>query len=270
MSGWLEGGVALVTGGGSGLGLAIVQRFVEEGARVGVLEKSPAKVDELRSTFGEDVVAVVGDVSKPEANREAVSAVVDAFGRLDTLVANAGIWDGNVTLMSLEDAAIPALFDEVMGVNLKGALLSARAAAAELQRSEGSIIFTISNAGFYPAGGGPVYTASKHGMVGLLHELAYELAPAVRVNGVAPGAIPDTDLRGPETLNLDGAPIWSMFPADQIPEIAKQWVPLGFFPTSNDYTGAYTFLASKQNSRNVTGVVINCDGGLGVRGMGGG
>ena len=77
----------------------------------------------------------------------------------------------------------------MFGVNVKGYLLGAKAAYRELAKTRGSIIFTVSNAGFYPCGGGPLYTASKHAVVGLIRQLAYELAPSVRVNAVAPGLV---------------------------------------------------------------------------------
>src|SRR4051794_7636867 len=96
--GWLEGQVALVTGGGSGLGAAIVERFVEEGARVGVLEIVPAKCDALRERFGASVVVTEGDAVEWDANERAVAATVDAFGGLDSLITCAGIWDYHTTL----------------------------------------------------------------------------------------------------------------------------------------------------------------------------
>src|SRR5208337_1786381 len=112
---------------------------------------------------------------------------------------NAGIWDSSISLAALPDDRISAAFDELFCVNVKGYLLGAKAAYRELPQTNGCIIFTVSNAVFYPCGGGPLYTASKHAVVGLIRQLAYELAPKIRVNGVAPGAIP-TDLRGPRSL----------------------------------------------------------------------
>jgi NAD(P)-dependent dehydrogenase (short-subunit alcohol dehydrogenase family) len=92
-------------------------------------------------------------------------------------------------------------------------------------------------------------------------QLAYELAPEVRVNGVAPGAMP-TDLRGPKSLGLDGL-AFSTLPVDRIAESFTA-LERGIEPA--DYTGHYVLLASKANSRTVTGSVHNCDGGVGVRG----
>src|SRR5580700_2860754 len=91
--GWLDGQVALVTGGGSGIGRAVVARFVEEGARVGVLDRVASRAEELRSAFGDQVIALAGDVTQWADNQRAVAATVDAFGRLDSFIGNAGIFD---------------------------------------------------------------------------------------------------------------------------------------------------------------------------------
>ena len=101
--------------------------------------------------------------------------------------------------VALPPDAIDAAFDEVFHLNVKGYLLGAKAATDELRKTKGSVIFTVSNAGFWPGGGGPLYVASKHAVMGLVKQLAYELAPDIRVNGVAPGGM-STDLRGPRAL----------------------------------------------------------------------
>ena len=200
--GWLESKVALVTGGASGLGLAIVERFVHEGAKVMVVDRSRDKLKQPRADLGASVATFVGDVTSPADNSGAVAAALDAFGQLDVFVGNAGLWDFNRPLLgsSIEDTARG--FDELFAVNVKGYLLGARAAAGALRETRGSMIFTLSNASFFPAGGGPLYTASKHAGLGLVRQLAYELAPDIRVNGVAPGGMA-TDLRGPSSLGLD-------------------------------------------------------------------
>lgn len=260
--GWLEGKVALVTGGASGLGLGIVQRFLAEGAQVGVLDASAAKLVELRDHFGERVIAVHGDVRNLDDNRNAVEQLVARHRRLDVLVANAGIWDYSTTLADLPEDAISAAFDEVVGVNVKGGLLGARAALAHLVRSRGSIIFTVSNAGYYAGGGGPLYTLSKHALVGLVRQLAHELAPVVRVNGVAPGAVP-SDLRGPRALGMADRSIHGF----DMQGVAEQIMPLPIVPTPAQQAGAYVYLASAENSGPATGIVINSDCGIGVRGL---
>ena len=258
--GWLEGKAVLVTGGASGLGRAIVERFLEEGARVAILDRSKERSEQLASSLG--IAAVVGDVTSLADNRRAVAEAVEKFGKLDCFVGNAGIWDFNMSLADLPDDRIGQAFDELFGINVKGYLLGAKAAYRELAKTRGCIIYTVSNAGFYPCGGGPLYTASKHSVVGLIRQLAYELAPKIRVNGVAPGAIP-TDLRGPRSLDMGDRSISSV----PLKEAVERGLPLGKLPEPRDYTGSYVLLASAENSSTATGGVIICEGGIGIRGF---
>jgi NAD(P)-dependent dehydrogenase (short-subunit alcohol dehydrogenase family) len=111
--------------------------------------------------------------------------------------------------------------------------------------------------------GGVVYTASKHAVVGLVRQLAYELAPRGRVNAVAPGFM-RTDIRGPEALG-QGERTPSSLPG--LEQFAAGAVPLGFQPRPEDHTGHYVQLASRHNAAATTGVVVACDGGLDVRGL---
>jgi NAD(P)-dependent dehydrogenase (short-subunit alcohol dehydrogenase family) len=261
--GWLEGDAALVTGGGSGLGLALVERFVNEGARVAVFDRSEERVDAVVERLGEAVVGIVGDVTTVADNERAVATAVSAFGKLDTFVGNAGIFDYFADLLGSPADALGRAFDEVFAINVKGYLLGAKAAAPALLNCDGCIILTASMASFYAGTGGIVYTASKHAVVGLVRQLAYELAPHVRVNGVAPGPML-TDVRGPRALGLDQQTL-SAVPG--IDELARAALPLQFLASPEDYTGHYVQLASRANARATTGVVISCDGGLGVRGL---
>ena len=154
--GWLDGRVALVTGGGAGIGRAVVERFLAEGARVGVLERVAARVEQLQAAFGSAVVAVQGDVTRLADNQHAVDATVRAFGQLDIFVGNAGVFDRFISLADLPGEQISAAFDELFGVNVKGALLGAKATLPALLKTEGCMIFTASVAGFFPGGGGPL------------------------------------------------------------------------------------------------------------------
>lgn len=261
-TGRLAGQAILVTGGGSGLGRAVVERFLAEGARVGVLERSAEKVAQLAADFGGRVVAVQGDVRSLDDNRRAVAETVARFGKLDCFVGNAAIWDHGAGLLATDGDRLAQGFDELFAVNVKGYLLGAKAAAAELVKTEGSMIFTLSNAAFYPAGGGPLYTASKHAAVGLIRQLAYELAPKVRVNGVAPCGMA-SDLRGPEALGQQGMRIMD----SRTPEAIRSILPLQFFPEPADFTGPFVMLASRADNRTLSGVLINADAGLAIRGI---
>lgn len=266
-SGWLTGNVALVTGGGSGLGRAVVQRFLAEGASVTAYGIDADQLSMLREQVGPDarLLTIVGDVRSSADLEQAVARTTEKFGRLDTLVANAGLWDFQRGLTRLTPQELEATFDEIFAVNVKGYLLAAAAAWRELVATRGSIVMTLSNASFYVNGGGPVYTASKHAALGLMRELAFELAPKVRVNGVACGGM-RTDLRGPGSLGLDQRSIEASF-AKASPD-RRPALPL--HDSSNDpkdFTGPYVLLASREQSGPMTGHAISIDGGMGVRGF---
>src|ERR1700751_6467566 len=115
--GWLDGQVALVTGGGSGIGRAVVERFVEEGARVGILDRVSARAEQLRAEFGNAVVARAGDVAQLADNKRAVAETVGAFGRLDIFVGNAGVFDNFLSLAEFPEQNLTAAYDELFGVN---------------------------------------------------------------------------------------------------------------------------------------------------------
>jgi NAD(P)-dependent dehydrogenase (short-subunit alcohol dehydrogenase family) len=260
--GQLSGESVLITGGASGLGRAIVERFLEEGANLAVLDRTPERLGDLAAANRGRLEVVGGDVRSADDNARAVAAALARFGKLDCAIGNAGIWDYSVSLDGLAAERIDAAFDELFGVNVKGYLQLAKAALPALVRAEGSLIFTVSNAGFDPAGGGPLYTASKHAAVGLIRQLAYELAPSVRVNGVAPGPI-ETDLRGPGSLDMAERSIASVQLSGFAPNL-----PLGKVPATADYTGGYVFLASRRDARPATGGVLALDSGIAVRGVG--
>ncbi|ROO84713.1 2,3-dihydroxy-2,3-dihydrophenylpropionate dehydrogenase [Actinocorallia herbida] len=266
---WLPGYSVLITGGGSGIGRAVADRFVTEGASVAIFGNDAAQLAEAAAGSPDPsrVLTVEGDVRSSADLHRAVAATVTRFGRLDTLVANAGIWDFQRQLTRLDAAALEATFDELFSVNVKGYLLAAEAAWRELVKTRGSIIMTLSNASFHVNGGGPVYTASKHAALGLMRELAYELAPKVRVNGVACGGM-NTDLRGPASLDMGERSIGASF-AKKRPDAPPPVIPLHDSSTDpRDFTGSYVLLASREQSGPITGQAISVDGGIGVRGFG--
>ena len=261
--GWLEDDVAIVTGAGSGLGRARVDRFVAEGARVVAFDRSADRVAAVEAAHGTATAGVVGDVTAAADNARAVEVALERFGRLDTFVANAGMFDYGAGLMDTPVEALEKAFDELFAVNVKAYLLGARAAAPALLRSRGSLLMTASMSSTHAGIGGVVYTASKHAVVGLVRQLAYELAPEIRVNAVAPGFMA-TDIRGPQALGLQEQTPSSVPGLEQI---ARAAAPLGFLPRPEDYAGHYVQLASRRNAAATTGVVVACDGGLDVRGL---
>jgi len=256
--GLLDGHVALLTGGASGIGRGIVERFVAEGAKVGVLDVSEHGLGGLAAAHGDAVVCVHGTVASAQDNRRAVEETLAAFGRIDTFIGNAAIWDGFASLVEMPEERISDAFDELFGVNVKGYVLGAKAAAGAVLETRGSMIFTGSFSSLNSAGGGPLYTSSKHAVVGLVRQLAYELAPKVRVNGVAPG-VAATNLRGIEAL---GQGVHESLHPD-----TPKALPLQVVPEPADYAGVYLFLASRRLSPMVTGEMLVADSGLGNRGV---
>jgi len=258
--GWLDGQVALVTGGGSGIGQAIVTRFVQEGARVGVMDRVTPRVDKLQTDLGKSVVAIGGDVVRLDDNKRAVATTVDAFGQLDIFVGNAGVFDRALPLADIPEDQLSAACDELFGVNVKGCILGAKAALPELQKTSGCMIFTASVAGLNSGGGGTIYTASKHAVVGLIRQLAVEVGPAIRVNGVAPGGT-RTDLRGLAVLRQDDR---SHFTDPGVEERLRANNPLRMMLEPDDLAGAYVFLASP-SARGITGSIVTVDAGSMLR-----
>ncbi|GAA2646233.1 3-(cis-5,6-dihydroxycyclohexa-1,3-dien-1-yl)propanoate dehydrogenase [Streptomyces vastus] len=250
--GWLEGSAVLVTGGASGLGRAIVERFVDEGARVVVFDRSKDKLDGIAADLKGAVRTVSGDVTSFADNVRACTVAEEEFGGLDTFVGNAGLWDFNRSLLDTPADALADGFDELFAVNVKGYLLGAKAAAPLLRRASGSIVFTLSNAAFYPGGGGPMYTAAKHAALGLVRQLAYELAPYTRVNAVAPGGLA-TDLRGPDAMGLADRSLTQELPINQI---LTEHSALRRAVRPQDAVGPYVLLASRE-SVITTGTVID-------------
>lgn len=257
----LAGQVALVTGGASGIGRAVVDRFVAEGASVGVVDRNAGGLASLQEAHGGRVVTIEADLRTTPGNVEAVERTVAAFGKLDCLVANAGIFDGFREFSTLDITAVERGFDAIFDVNVRGLILSCRAALPHLAASKGSIVVTLSNSSFQPDGGGVIYVASKHAALGVVMQLAHELAPHVRVNAVAPGAT-RTSLAVPdifgESVNQQTSEVSAAIAA---------LVPLELHAEPADHTGAYVLLATREESSAMTGTVIKSDGGLGIRGL---
>ncbi|MEI9964004.1 MAG: SDR family NAD(P)-dependent oxidoreductase [Caulobacteraceae bacterium] len=221
--GALDGQVALVTGGASGIGRAVVERYVREGARVGVADVDAAGLASLKAALGDEVVVVEADLTTPAGAVAAVRRTVDAFGKLDVLVGNAGIFDSFTEFADLSIEQVAEGYGLVFGVNVLAQLLVARAALPELVKTEGSIIFTLSNSSLYPDGGGVMYVASKHADLGIMRQLAHELAPVIRVNGVAPGAT-RTPIRTPAVFGEQGGPA---FDSPEMDQAIEPIIPIG-------------------------------------------
>lgn len=185
----LEGQVALVTGAAKGIGAATAQLFAEEGARLVVVDRDTAKLEQVAAQLRgcpAEVVTIAGDVSEIGTADAAISAAVDSFGRLDILVNNAGI-----AFMATVLETTPEDWDRVLGTNLKSIYLFCRAAIPVMQRQGGgTIVNTASEAGVVGFYRYAAYSASKAAVVNFTRAMALDHAgDHIRVNCVCPGSI---------------------------------------------------------------------------------
>ena len=189
--GALEGKVAVVTGGGSGIGLATARRFAKEGADVVVVDLDEAKgtqaADELGGCF------VRADVGDPAQWSSVVAAAKDRFGGIDVAYLNAGVTTGEQDITALTDEQ----YRRIMGANVDGVVFGTRALVPEIAaRGGGSIVATASLAGLIAFPPDPVYTLTKHAVVGFVRSLAPQLQEKnITINAVCPGIV-DTPLLG--------------------------------------------------------------------------
>jgi NAD(P)-dependent dehydrogenase (short-subunit alcohol dehydrogenase family) len=261
-SGALEGQVALITGGASGIGRGVVERYVREGCKVGVSDINTAGLADLKNKLGAEIITVEADLTTAAGNDKAVRETVRAFGKLDIFVANAGTFDGFAEFADLSPAQLAEGYELLFGLNVRGILHGAQAALPELLKTRGCIIMTLSGSSLYPDGGGVLYVASKHAAHGIMRQLAHELAPAIRVNGVAPG-VTRTGLQAPKVFGAK--------PLATSEKELDKWIedltPLAIHSNPEDHAGAYVLLASRLDGRMITGTVIKTDGGFDIRGL---
>ena len=238
---------ALVTGGSRGIGRATAELLAEAGSKVAVnYRKDDRRAEEfvrqVRSAGGE-ALALAGDLSRPEEARQLVRDVLSAWGRLDVVVNNAGIWE--------EDRAGAGdldTWDRTFAVNVRGAFALTDAAIAPIEREKGSIVFISSTAAQRGEARHSAYAASKGALISYTKSLAAELGPrGVRVNCVAPGWV-DTDM----TAEALGG-------AESRAEIERS-IPVGRIARPEDVAAAILFLVSDL-ARHVQGEVLNVNGG---------
>ena len=188
--GQLEGKVAVITGAARGIGRATLELFVAEGARVVATDLDGAALDETARAVSADVVTVAGDVSAEDDARAMVAAAVSSFGRIDVLVANAGV----IPLSTIDQTSV-ADWDHVMAVDGRGMFLTCKFAIEQMARQNdgrgsGSIVLLSSISGQRGQVGQAAYGPAKYVATGLTHHLAIEWASrGIRVNAVAPGTI---------------------------------------------------------------------------------
>lgn len=258
MSGPLSGHHILVTGGGSGIGRAVAERYLSDGATVTVLERSPAHAAELSAAAGDaPLTMIVGDATDPATLEEAVNAATNDDGGLDNLTCCVGVFDYYASVVDLPHDDLMRAAEEVWRLNVLSHLSAVNLAHPALRQAGGSITLTLSESAFHPVGGGVLYGSSKWALRGVVSHLATQLAPDVRVNGVAPGGTGGTRFAGLSSLQQTQR-------ADTVEgrdERIAQGNLLGLTPQPADHAAAYSYLANRVDARIVTGVVINTDGG---------
>ena len=250
----LDNKVAIITGGAGGIGKVTAKRFLEEGAKVVLVDLFQESLDETKAeleTLG-DVLVVQADVTKEEDVKNYVNKTVEHFGKIDVFFNNAGI-EGKVAPIfeqSVED------LDKVMAVNVRGVFMGLKYVLAVMKdQGYGSVINTSSVAGLTGSANVTPYITSKHAVVGLTKACAIEVAPyQIRVNSVHPSPVNTRMMRSLEAGFAPGQ-------AEAAKAQMEQAIPLGRYGESEDIANLVLFLASDE-SQFITGSQYRIDGGM--------
>jgi len=249
-----SGKVALVTGGGNGIGRAACIAFAKQGAKVVAVDRDGAAAEATAGIIrqnGGDAVAVTADVTKSADVKAYVKAAIDKYGRVDCFFNNAGI-EGKVSPIVDYDEAV---FDAVLGVNVKGVFLGLKHVLPEMIRQGGgAIVNTASVAGLVGTPGMPAYVASKHAVIGLTKTAAGEVArQGIRVNAVCPGPVDTRMIHSLEAQLSPGDPA-------SVNQRYQASLPTGRYSTPEEIASMVLFLCSDLAS-NTTGGQFVVDGG---------
>lgn len=262
MSG-LEGKVVVVTGAARGTGRVHCQRFAGEGADV-IAVDSAEVTDELHDTAtqvrdrGRRCVAATVDVRNAEAMSSVIDAAVGELGRLDVVVANAGVHTAGAPVWELSEQT----WQDTLGVNLTGVWHTVKSAVPHIGDSGGSVVIISSTSGLRGTANAAPYIASKHALVGLARTLANELGPQrIRVNTVHPGAVGTAMVRNEATFRRLRPDLPNPTEADAAEVLkARNLLPVPWVDPV-DIANAVVFLASDEG-RYITGTQLVVDAGL--------
>lgn len=238
----LRGKVALVTGASRGIGFAIARELAAEGVKVMLSSRKEAALEEAVRAIGGEAAFVVANAGEPADAHTAASSTIDRFGALDILVNNAAT---NPYIGRAVDIDLPR-YDKTHQVNLRGPLVWTQAAWGAWMAGRGGVIINIASVGGVTYGGPlGIYDNTKAALIHLTGHLAVELAPSVRVNGIAPGLVKTDFARA----------LWESEEAS-----VAESRPLRRLGTPQDIASAAVFLASDQSSW-MTGQTLIVDGG---------
>ncbi|PHP66274.1 3-oxoacyl-ACP reductase [Zhengella mangrovi] len=245
--GRLQDKVAIITGGASGFGEGMAKRFAEEGAKVVVADLNAKGAQRVAAEIGDAAIPFTVDVALRDEIEAMVNAAMDAFGRIDIMVNNAGFTHKNGSMLDVDEDT----FDLITAVNMKAIFHATQLVVPIMERQGGgSIITTASTAGLRPRPNLTWYNASKGWAITATKSMAVELAPKkIRVNALCPVA--------GETAML------ASFMGEDTPEIREKFrsvIPLGRFSTPLDIANAALWLASDEAGF-ITGVALEVDGG---------
>jgi NAD(P)-dependent dehydrogenase (short-subunit alcohol dehydrogenase family) len=248
------GKVALITGGGGGIGRATALAFAKAGAKVVVVDRDAAAGEATAGIIrqqGGEAAFVAADVTKSADVANYVKQTLDTFGRIDCFFNNAGI-EGTLAHTADYDEA---MFDQVIGVNVKGVFLGLRhVLPVLLKQGGGAVVNTASVAGLVATPGMPAYVASKHAVIGLTKTAAGEVARrGVRVNAVCPGPVDTRMIHSLERMISPGDP-------DSVSKRYQSVIPSGRYTTPEEIANMVLFLSSDLAS-NITGAQYVVDGG---------
>ncbi|MBF2007453.1 SDR family oxidoreductase [Chlorogloeopsis fritschii PCC 9212] len=252
----LTGKVALVTGAGSGIAKATAKLFAKEGAKIGALGRSQ---DELEETVTEinnnngEAIPLIADISQPEEMQQAIQAIIDKWGRLDIVFANAGI---NGVWAPIEELT-PEDWDKTINVNLKGTFLTVKYAVPYLKKQGGSVIITSSINGTrtFSNTGATAYSCTKAAQVAFTKMIALELAKhRIRVNVICPGAIETNIDQNTDRRDLEHAQEPVEFPEGEIPLTDGK-------PGTSEQVAQLVLFLSSDASSHITGTEVWIDGG---------
>ncbi|HTW85741.1 MAG TPA: SDR family oxidoreductase [Candidatus Sulfotelmatobacter sp.] len=241
----------MITGGAGSIGAASARLFVDEGARVMLVDVAEARLREVVGELGEAFAAwEVADVSKPRDVERVMESTVRTYGPIDVLFSNAGTMG---VMAPIAEYPLEA-FDDTLAVHVRGAFLCAKYGLPRM-RDGGSMIITSSVAGVRGDAGVYGYITAKHAQVGLMRCLAKEMAPrGIRVNTLHPGPVENSFQRGVESSLT---PILGRNATEFFDEI----IPLGRHARPVEIARSALYLASEQSSF-TTGSLLMVDGGM--------